>query len=169
MALRAPRADTRVDDGGVPILLYAHDRSRWHKELLREGLMALARARSLGGRGPYVLQAEIAAVHVTAPTWASTDWAAIVPRYDELAAITPSPIVALNRAIAIAMRDGPAAGLAELDGLQRTLGDYHLFYATRAELLERAGKDPRPDLKKALALVTNDGERQLLERRLAQR
>jgi RNA polymerase sigma-70 factor (ECF subfamily) len=125
--------------------------------------MALARARSLGGRGPYVVQAEIAAVHVTAPAWGATDWAAIVALYDQLAT---SPIVRLNRAIAISMRDGPAAGLAELEGLDRALGDYHLFYATRADLLERAGKDPRPDLKKALALTTNDGERQLLERRL---
>ena len=169
MAFSAARAHTRVDDEGVPLMLDAQDRSRWHIELIREGLMALARSRSLGGRGPYVLQAEIAAVHVTAPQWESTDWAAIVQHYDALAAIAPSPIVSLNRAVAIAMRDGPVAGLAALDGLQRALADYHLFYATRAELLERAGKDPRPDLRKALSLVTNDGERRLLERRLRAR
>ena len=166
MGFSAARAHTRVDAAGVPILLDAQDRSLWNKELLREGLMALARARSLGGCGLYVLQAEISAVHVTAPTWESTEWAAIVVRYDQLAAITASPIVALNRAVALAMRDDPAAGLAALSGLERALGDYHLFYATRADLLERAGRDPRPDLRKALALVTNDGERQLLERRL---
>jgi RNA polymerase sigma-70 factor (ECF subfamily) len=116
-----------------------------------------------------VLQAEIAAVHVTAPTWESTDWAAIVPLYDELAAVAPSPIISLNRAVAIAMRDGAAAGLAALAGLERSLADYHLFYATRADLLERDGKDPRADLRKALSLVTNDSERQLLERRLRAR
>ena len=167
MTFSAARAHTRVDDEGVPILLGAQDRSKWNKELLREGLMALQRARSLDGRGPYVLQAEIAAAHVTAPTWETTDWNAIVTRYDELAAIAPSPIVALNRAVAVSMRDGPAAGLAALRDLERALADYHLFYATRAELLERSGKDPRPDLRKALSLVTNDAERKLLERRLA--
>lgn len=163
MTFSAARAHTRVDAGGAPILLAAQDRSRWNKELIREGLMALARARSLGGHGPYVVQAEIAAVHVTAPTWDATDWAAIVSLYDQLPS---SPIVRLNRAVAIAMRDGPAAGLAALEGLERALSEYHLFYATRADFLERAGKDPRPDLKKALSLATNDGERQLLERRL---
>ncbi len=166
MAFAAARARTRVDAEGAPILLDAQDRSRWTKELVREGLMALQHARSLGGRGPYVLQAEIAAAHVTAPAWESTDWRAIVARYDELAAIAPSPIVGLNRAIALAMRDGPDAGLRALRDLERALADYHLFYATRADLLRRAGKDPRPDLRKALALVANEGERRLLERRL---
>ena len=169
MAFAAARAHTRVDADGLPILLADQDRTRWNRELVREGLMALARARSLGGRGPYMLQAEIAAVHVTAPTWEATDWAAIVALYDQLAAIAPPPIIALNRAIAVAMRDGPAAGLAALAGLERSLADYHLFYATRADLLERVGKDPRADLRKALALVTNDAERQLLERRLRAR
>ena len=129
--------------------------------------MALARARSLGGAGPHVLQAELAAHHVTAASWAATDWAAIAAIYDRLAAASPSPIIELNRAIAIAMRDGPDAGLALLRALERPLADYHLFYATRAELTERAGRDPRRDLRKALALATNDGERRLLERRLA--
>jgi RNA polymerase sigma-70 factor (ECF subfamily) len=132
----------------------------------REGLMALGRARSLAGRGPYVLQAEIAAAHVTAPTWELTDWRAIVAAYDALTAITPSPIVALNRAIAVSMRDGPAAGLKALKELEKPLADYHLFYATRADLLERSGKDPSRDLRKALAITSNDGERRLLERRL---
>ncbi|MBV8760183.1 MAG: RNA polymerase subunit sigma-24 [Deltaproteobacteria bacterium] len=169
MAFSAARAHTRVDADGAPILLADQDRTTWNRELVREGLMALARARSLGGRGAYVLQAEIAAVHVTAPAYESTDWAAIVALYDELAAVVRSPIVSLNRAVAIGMRDGAAAGLAALDGLERALAEYHLFYATRADLLERAGKDPRADLRKALSLVTNDGERQLLERRLRAR
>jgi RNA polymerase sigma-70 factor (ECF subfamily) len=166
MAFSAARARTRVDADGLPILLAAQDRSQWDRELLREGLMALQRARSLGGRGVYVLQAEIAALHVTAPAYDATDWAAIVARYDELVAVAPSPIVSLNRAVAIAMRDGPAAGLVALEDLARALADYHLFYSVRADLLERLGKDPRPDLRKALGLATNDGERRLLERRL---
>lgn len=166
MAFGAARAHTRVDDEGVPILLAAQDRSRWNKELLREGLLALRRARSLGGQGPYVLQAVIAAAHVTAPTWESTDWKAIVATYDALAELVATPVVALNRAIAVSMAAGPAAGLAELEALERPLAAYHLLYAVRADMVERAGADPRPDLEKAISLVTNDGERRLLERRL---
>lgn len=169
MAFGAARAHTRVDDEGLPILLAAQDRSRWNRELLREGLIALRRARTLGGRGPYVLQAEIAAAHVTAPTWESTNWRAIVAAYDALAALAPSPVVALNRAIAVSMDAGPTAGLATLKALERPLADYHLFYAARADMLERAGDDPLPDLEKALSLVTNDGEKRLLERRLRDR
>lgn len=167
MAFSAARAHTRVDPEGLPILLADQDRSRWNREVLREGLMALARARSLGGAGPYVLQAEIAAAHVTAATSEATDWAAIVGFYDALLASAPSPIVALNRAVGVALRDGPAAGLRLLEELEEPLADYHLFYATRADFLERAGQDPRLDLERALSLVTNDGERRLLERRLA--
>jgi RNA polymerase sigma-70 factor (ECF subfamily) len=169
MAFGAARAHTRVDDEGFPILLAAQDRSRWNRELLREGLMALRRARSLGGRGPYVLQAVIAAAHVTAPTWESTDWGAIVAAYDALAQLAPSPVVALNRAIAVSMSAGPTAGLAALKALELPLADYHLFYAARADMLERAGDDPRPDLEKALSLATNEGEKRLLERRLRDR
>ncbi len=115
-----------------------------------KGLMALRRARSLGGRGPYVLQAEIAAAHVMAPKWESTDWATIVAAYDELAEVSPSPVVALNRAVAVSMLAGPSAGLAALAALERPLADYHLFYAARADMLERTGGDPRPDLEKAI-------------------
>lgn len=167
MAFGAARAHTRVDAEGLPVLLAAQDRASWNKELVREGLMALRRARSLAGAREYALQAEIAAVHVTAPAWESTDWPAIVRLYDALLALLPSPIVALNRAIAVAMRDGPAAGLVALKALAGPLADYHLFYATRADFLERAGKDPLRDLEKALALATNEGEKRLLERRLA--
>src|SRR5262249_10526805 len=108
MAFSAARAHTRVDADGVPILLAAQDRSKWNRDFLREGLMALQHARSLGGRDPYVLQAELAALHVTAPAWENTDWAAIIALYDALATVRPSPIVALNRAVAISMRDGPS-------------------------------------------------------------
>jgi len=167
MAFAAARARTRVDADGVPILLDAQDRAQWDGELVREGLMALSRAHTLGGGGAYALQAAIAAVHVIAPAWERTDWAAIVALYDELLAISPSPVIALNRAIALSMRDGPAAGLEALADQTRALTDYHLFHAARADMLERLGKDPRPDLRKALARVTNDGERRLLERRLA--
>ena len=166
MAFGAARAHTRVDDEGLPILLATQDRSRWNRELLREGLMALRRARSLGGRGSYVLQAEIAAVHVTAPRWESTDWAAIVAAYGALAEVSPSPVVALNRAVAVSMLAGPSAGLAALKALERPLADYHLFYATRADMLDRTGDDPRPDLERAIALATNEGEKRLLEGRL---
>ncbi|MGA2448324.1 MAG: sigma-70 family RNA polymerase sigma factor [Polyangiaceae bacterium] len=169
MAFGAARAHTRVDDEGLPILLAAQDRSRWNRELLREGLTALRRARSLGGRGPYVFQAEIAAVHVMAPTWESTDWAAIVAAYDRLAEVSLSPIVALNRAIAVSMLAGPTAGLAALTALERRLADYHLFYAARADMLERTGGDPLPDLERAISLATNGGEKRLLERRLQDR
>jgi RNA polymerase sigma-70 factor (ECF subfamily) len=166
VAFGAARAHTRVDDEGLPILLASQDRSRWDRELLREGLMALRRARSLGGRGPYALQAAIAAAHVTAPTWEDTDWPTILAAYDALAEALPSPVVALNRAVAIAMVDGPSAGLEALQDLERPLAAYHLFYATRADMLERAGRDPRPDLGRAIELAGNDGERRLLEGRL---
>ncbi len=166
IAFGAARAHTRVDEQGLPILLAEQDRSRWDRELIREGLMGLRRARTLGGRGSYVLQAELAAAHVTAPTWESTDWARIVATYDALAEVSPSPIVALNRAVAVSMLAGPSAGLASLRALERPLEGYHLFYAARADLLERTGGDPRPDLERALSLATNDGERRLLERRL---
>jgi predicted RNA polymerase sigma factor len=169
IAFSAARAHTRVDDEGVPILLAAQDRSRWNRELLREGLIALRRARSLGGRGTYVLQAEIAAMHVTAPTWEATDWAAILAAYDALAKLAPSPVVALNRAIAVSMGAGPTAGLASLKALERPLADYHLLYAARADMLERAGDNPLPDLEKALSLATNEGEKRLLERRIHDR
>ena len=167
MAFNAARASTRVDSDGNAILLSEQNRSQWDKELLREGLMARERARTLGGRGTYVLQAEIAAVHATAPTWESTDWAAIVTFYDALDTVAPSPIVKMNRAIAISMHRGPKAGLDALKEVARDLEGYHLFYATRADLLERAGKDPERDLEKALELATNDAERRLLRDRLA--
>jgi len=169
IAFGAARAHTRVDEEGLPVLLAAQDRSRWNQELVREGLMALRHARSLRRRGPYVLQAELAAVHVTAPTWESTDWASIVATYDALAEVSPSPIVALNRAVAVSMLAGPSVGLASLTALERPLADYHLFYATRAEMLERAGGDPRGDLERALSLATNEGEKCLIERRLRDR
>jgi RNA polymerase sigma-70 factor (ECF subfamily) len=166
MCFAAARAATRFDDEGLPVLLEAQDRARWNTALVREGLMALQHARTLDQRGAYQLEAEIAAVHVAAPAWSATNWAAIVVLYDELLAVAPSPIVSLNRAIALSMKAGPGAGLTALEPLTRALADYHLFYAARADMLERTGKDPRPDLRRALGLATNESERKLLERRL---
>jgi RNA polymerase sigma-70 factor (ECF subfamily) len=167
MTFSAARAATRVDDEGLPRELAAQDRSRWDRALVEEGLMALARARRLGPPGSYVLQAEIAALHVTAPSFERTDFRAILAVYDALLVLTGSPVVALNRAVALAMAEGPEAGLRALAPLEPDLARQHLFYATRAELTRRAGRDGKADDERALALATNDAERRLLERRLA--
>jgi RNA polymerase sigma-70 factor (ECF subfamily) len=168
MAFSAARAATRTDAAGALLLLSEQDRSRWNAQLIEEGLIALQRARSLGGADAYVLQAEIAACHVAARSWEATPWPSILTHYDALLELTHSPVVALNRAVAIGMVEGPDAALAELAELERTLEDYHLFYATRADFLRRAGRDPRPDLERALALATNDSERAFLDRRIVE-
>ena len=125
------------------------------------------------GRGVYPLLNELPKfpqlAHVTAPQWESTDWATIVAAYGALLEVSPSPVVALNRAVAVSLLAGPSAGLAALSALERPLADYHLFYATRADMLERTGGDPRLDLETAISLATNEGEKQLLERRLRDR
>lgn len=163
----AARAATRVDDEGLPRELAAQDRARWDRGLVEEGLFALARARRLGPPGAYLLQAEIAACHVTAPSFEATDFGGILAAYDALLALTGSPVVAMNRAIALAHVAGPEAGLEALAPLEADLARHHLFYATRAELTRRAGRDGRADDERALALATNDAERALLARRLA--
>jgi RNA polymerase sigma-70 factor (ECF subfamily) len=168
MAFAASRAATRTDAEGVLLLLSEQDRARWSRPLIREGLAALERARSLGGGASYVLQAEIAARHATAPTWDATDWRAIARCYDALLAVTHSPVVALNRAIAIGMRDGADAALRELVALEAPLSRYHLFYATRADFLRKSGRDARADYERALDLATNDSERAFLRRRIAE-
>ena len=128
--------------------------------------MALQRARRIGGCEGYVLQAEIAACHATAPTWESTDWSRILRCYDELLALTPSPVVALNRAVAVCMRTGPAEALAALAELEAPLAGYHLFYALRADFRSRLGEDARDDYYRALELASNDSERRFLRRKI---
>ena len=166
VALSAARAATRTDATGALLRLADQDRAKWHVPLVEEGLVALSRARSLGGTGAYALQAEIAAYHAIAPSFAETDWGRIVACYDELLELTHSPVVALNRAIAIAMVAGAERALAELAQLAEPLARYHLFYATRADLLARLGRDPSADWERALALATNDAERALIQRQL---
>ena len=161
------RADTRTDEHGELALLAQQDRARWDRALIEDGLMALARARRLGGRDRYVLQAEIAGWHATAPTWEATDWRAILQSYDALRVLDDSPVVALNRAVALGMHAGAAAALAELRVLEAPLARYHLFYAVRAELRRRLGEDARDDYERALALAGNEGERSFLRRQLA--
>jgi RNA polymerase sigma-70 factor (ECF subfamily) len=165
IAFSCARAATRTDEQGELLLLAQQDRARWDRSLIKEGLVALERARRIGPSASYVVQAEIAACHVTAPAWETTDWGAIVARYDELMTLEPSPVVALNRAIALCMHVGPAAGLAALADLEEALSQYHLFYATRADFRRRLGLDARADYERALALASNDDERRFLQRK----
>jgi len=166
IAFSIARAQTRTDERGELRLLSEQDRSRWDRRVIKEGLLALLRARRLGGGGRYVLEAEISACHATAPTWAETEWARILAFYDELLALTPSPVVALNRAVAISMQQGPAAGLAALAPLAAPLSGYHLFYALRADCRARLGEDARDDYRRALLLTNNASERRFLQRKI---
>jgi len=166
IALSFARAATRTDQRGELLLLSEQDRSRWDRETIKEGLMALERARRLGGRGAYVLQAEIAACHTTAQSWETTDWSRILACYDELLALTPSPVVALNRAVAVCMHDGPQEALAALGELEEPLASYHLFYALRADFRRRLGQDARDDYRRALELTANESERSFLRRKI---
>ncbi len=170
MELQASRSRARVDAAGEPILLLDQDRSRWDQLLIRRGLVALARAERLGGvLGPYALQAAIAACHARARLPGDTDWARIVALYDALAELTPSPVVELNRAVAVGMAFGPAAALEIVDALrdEPALASYHLLPAVRADLLIKLGRraEARGELERAAALTQNARERALLERR----
>jgi len=156
-------------DGGV-VLLDAQDRTRWDRALIREGTALVERALTTRRFGPYAVQAAIAAVHARAATASDTDWAEIAGLYDVLAELEPSPVVELNRAVAIAMRDGPAAGLARIDVLMSggTLADYPWAHSARADLLRRLGRtsDARSAYQRALALTHQEPERQFLAGRL---
>jgi RNA polymerase sigma factor (sigma-70 family) len=172
MEIQASRARARRGPSGEPILLLDQDRARWDHVLIRRGLAALDRAEALGGaRGPYTLQAAIAACHARARTAAETDWARIVGLYGALAALAPSPIVELNRAVALAMHMGPAAGLAIVDGLRAepALARYHLLPSVRGDLLMKLGRfdEARIELERAAALTENLRERTLLLERAA--
>jgi len=166
IALSFARARTRADDNGELLLLSQQDRARWDRPMIKEGLVALERARRLQGRDSYVLQAEIAACHTTAATWELTDWGRIRAIYDELIALHPSPVVALNRAVAVCLHDGPQAALDALVDLATPLARYHLFYAMRADFRRRLGEDARDDYQRALDLASNESERRFLMKQI---
>jgi RNA polymerase sigma-70 factor (ECF subfamily) len=171
MLLHESRRAARTSPEGDLILLEDQDRTRWNREQIVEGQALVVQALSSRQFGPYTLQAAIAAVHAEAPTAAATDWAEIVGLYDALARAEPSPVVELNRAVAVAMRDGPAAGLALIDALltRGDLADYHLAHAARAELCRRLGRmaDARAAYERALDLARQEPERRFLMQRLA--
>jgi RNA polymerase sigma factor (sigma-70 family) len=172
MEIQASRAAARVDEDGAPILLLDQDRGRWDHAAIARGLAALERAMALGGaHGPYALQAAIAACHARAPTADATDWPRIAALYATLGACAPSPVVELNRAVAVAMAEGPAAGLAIVDALRddAALRHYHLLPSVRAELLARLGRfdEARAEFERAAALTQNARERGLLLQRAA--
>jgi RNA polymerase sigma-70 factor (ECF subfamily) len=171
MLLHESRRATRTSPEGELVLLADQDRSRWDRELIAEGTALVHRALASRRFGPYTLQAAIAAVHALAPSAEATDWTQIVGLYDVLLLADPSPVIELNRAAALAMRDGPAAGLALVDAIlgRGELGDYHLAHATRADLCRRLGRaeDARASYERALALATQEPERRFLQRRIA--
>jgi RNA polymerase sigma-70 factor (ECF subfamily) len=172
LLLHDARREGRVGPAGELVLLEDQDRSRWDQARIREGVGLLDRAIRRGPPGPYRLQACVAALHAVAPTAAATDWRRIAVLYDQLMAVSPSPVVALNRAVAVAMRDGPAAGLALMDDLAASgdLDGYHLLHAGRADLLRRLGRGPEAAAayRRALELAANPVERAFLSRRLAE-
>jgi RNA polymerase sigma-70 factor (ECF subfamily) len=168
MLLHDARRDTRTDERGDVVLLEDQDRARWDHRQIAEALELVPLALR-GSGGPYALEAAIAALHCSAARAADTDWAQIAALYAERYKRAPSPIVELNRAVAVAMADGPAAGLALVDPLEPALGEYHLWHATRADLLRRLGRHhaAAAAYRQALARVGSDPERRFLERRLA--
>jgi predicted RNA polymerase sigma factor len=172
MELTASRAAARTDANGDAVLLRDQDRTSWDATRIGRGLSALERAEACGGtRGPYRLQAEIAAVHARAATAEATDWRAIVGFYDALLAIQASPIVELNRAIAVSFADGPATALALLDALASVpaLAKFHLLPSARAEMLERLGRreEARAEFVRAASLTDNARQRERLQKRAA--
>ncbi|MBL8112649.1 MAG: RNA polymerase sigma factor [Acidobacteria bacterium] len=167
LEIQASRSRARVGPGGEPILLLEQNRARWDQILIRRGLDALARAEALGGaNGPYALQAAIAACHARARTAGDTDWPRIVSLYEALARVAPSPIVELNRAVAVSLASGPEAGLALVDALvaEPALSGYHLLASVRGDFLAKLGRtnEARTELEKAASLTRNARERDLL-------
>jgi RNA polymerase sigma-70 factor, ECF subfamily len=169
MLLQDSRRDARVAVDGTLVLLEEQDRSRWNRARIAEGLRMLERASSLRATGPYQLQAAIAAVHCRAERAEDTDWRSIALLYEQLAALAPSPVVELNRAVAVAMAEGPARGLELVDALEG-LDHYRLLHSTRADLLRRLERpvDAAAAYRRALDLTTNSAERAFLKRRLSE-
>ena len=173
MEIHASRLRARVGPTGEPVLLLDQDRARWDRLLIRRGLAALERAQGLtGAMGPYALQAAIAACHARATTARETDWARIVALYDAVAQLAPSPVVELNRAVAVGMAFGPAAGLDLVDGLvhEPSLKAYHLLPAVRGDLLRKLGRseEAATEFERAASLTENAVERTLLHKRAAE-
>jgi predicted RNA polymerase sigma factor len=172
MEIQASRARARVGPSGEPILLLDQDRGRWDHLLIHRGLAALTRAEELGGaQGPYALQAAIAACHARARTAADTDWSRIATLYEALAHLAPSPVVELNRAVAVGMAHGPAAGLELVDALtsEPALKNYHLLPSVRGDLLDKLGRfdEARVEFERAAKLTRNAREQNLLLGRAA--
>jgi RNA polymerase sigma factor (sigma-70 family) len=171
MEIQASRATARVGRGGEPVLLLDQDRGRWDPLLIHRGLEALERARRRTPLGPYALQASIAACHAQALSAEETDWVKVAALYDALSQVSPSPVVELNRAVAVGMAFGPAAGLALVDALagEPALARYHLLPSVRGDLLAKLGRDEEAgaEFKRAAAMTSNAAERELLLRRAA--
>jgi RNA polymerase sigma factor (sigma-70 family) len=163
MEIQASRLPARTGPDGAIVTLDKQDRARWDRVLIRHGLGALARAQRLGGTGSYAIQAQIAACHARARRYEDTDWARIASLYADLAALTRSPVVELNRAVAVSMADGPAAGLAVTDGLLavEALRSYHLLPSVRGDLLAKLGRtdEARAEFERAAELTSNEAER----------
>jgi len=173
MEIQASRLQARIGPSGEPVLLLDQDRARWDGLLIRRGLAALERSEALGGLiGPYALQAAIAGCHARATTAAQTDWSRIVALYDALAEVSPSPVVELNRAVAVGMAFGPAAALELVDALgsEPSLSAYYLLPAARGDLLRKLARfdEARTEFERAASLTENARERDLLRRRAAE-
>jgi predicted RNA polymerase sigma factor len=173
MEIQASRSRARTAPDGSPILLLEQDRSRWDRLLIRRGLASLDRAQRLGGaQGPYALQATIAACHARATSGHETDWQRITALYFALSQLVPSPVVELNRAVAVAMAYGPAAGLALVDALRgtRALENYHLLPSVRGDLLSKLERysEARDEFERAASMTRNERERALLLERAAE-
>jgi RNA polymerase sigma-70 factor (ECF subfamily) len=172
MLLQESRRAARTSPSGALVLLSDQDRSLWERDKIAEGSALVETALASRRAGPYALQAALAAVHANAPSTDATDWGEIVGLYDALLRVEPSPVVELNRAVALAMRDGAAAGLAVVDAIlaRGDLEDYHLAHAARADLCRRLGRtaQARVSYERAIALARQAPEREFLERRLAE-
>jgi RNA polymerase sigma-70 factor, ECF subfamily len=172
LLLHDARREVRIGPAGELVLLEEQDRTRWDRAKIHEGVDLLDRAIRRSPPGPYRLQAAIAALHAVAPTPAATDWRRIAVLYDQLMAVAGSPVVTLNRAVAIAMVEGPAAGLEQMDALSASgdLDAYHLLHAARADLLRRLGRDREAAAayRRALELTANPVEQAFLTRRLSE-